>query len=102
MGKINKVSVIVEKILRTIPSTRDDDFLLYGFVLNEYGYSKDISFWTLRGLVLDKAVPSMKCVGRCRRKLQELYPEELHAVQPVEKGRKAQIPEYRKYASDMR
>lgn len=97
MKKLNKISEIVERIMRTIPSTRDDDFLLYAYVLNAYGYSKDISFWTLRHLVIKKIVPSMECVGRCRRKLQEMY-FELHAVEPVEKGRAKQVPRYRKFA----
>lgn len=101
MSKIHKVSEIVEKIMRDIPSTRDDDFLLYAFVLNKYGYSKDVSFWILRSLVIAKSVPSMECVGRCRRKMQELYPE-LRAIKPVEQGRAKQVPEYKQYASEMK
>lgn len=101
MSKIHKVSEVVEKVLRSVPSSRDDDFLLYAHVLNAYGYSKNTTFWELRSLVINKVVPSMECVGRCRRKMQEIYPE-LAAIAPVEAGRRAQIPEYRNYATDMR
>lgn len=97
--RISIVSDIVENILRFHAEARDDDFLLYAFVLNYYGYSKNTSFWQIRQLVIDKVIPSMECVGRCRRKLQEMY-EELHSVAPVEKGRRAQEPKYKKYARD--
>lgn len=97
--RISVVSDIVEGILRRHPEARDDDFLLYAFVLNHYGHSKKTPFWTIRQLVVDKAIPSMECVGRCCRKLQEMY-EELHSVAPVEKGRRAQEPKYKEYARD--
>ena len=98
--KLSLVTTVVEKILRTHPEARDDDFLLYAFVLNNYGYSKSTPFWEIRSLVVEqKTVPSMESVGRCRRKLQEMY-EELHAVAPVEKGRRAQEPKYQEYARE--
>lgn len=101
MSRVSKVSETVEKILREHPTTRDDDFLLYAFVLNSYGFSKNTSFWKIRGYVLSQTVPSMECVGRCRRKLQEAY-EELRAIDPVEKGRRSRCPEYKEYARDMK
>lgn len=95
--RLCKVSDIVGEILRKHPATRDDDFLLYAFVLNSYGHSKNIPFWVLRKLVIDKQAPSMESVGRCRRKVQEIYPE-LRAVEPVEKGRRGQESKYKEYA----
>ena len=97
--RLNLVSDIVEKILRLHPETRDDDFLLYAFVLNHYGHSKNTPFWEIGKLVVGKKIPSRESVGRCRRKLQEMY-EELHAVAPVEKGRRAQEPQYKQYAQE--
>lgn len=94
--RLHKTGELVETFLRLYPATRDDDFLLYAYVMNSYGYSKNTSFWTLRDLVIKKKLPSMESVGRCRRKKQELYPE-LQAVEPVEKGRRQQEPQYKEY-----
>lgn len=101
MSELPQVKTLVEQIMRQYPPTRDDDFLLYAYVLNHYGYSRDITFWTVRYLVVNKMIPSMECVGRCRRKLQEMY-FELQAVEPVAKGRAKQVPKYKRFASDMR
>ena len=53
--RISVVSDIVEGILRRHPEARDDDFLLYAFVLNHYGHSKRTLFHGVRWQMLQKA-----------------------------------------------
>ena len=42
--KIRNTAEIVKEILEQKPRARDCDFVLYGFVLNKYGYSVSIPF----------------------------------------------------------
>lgn len=101
MSKISKTGEMVKDILTVSPAARDDDFILYAYVLNRYGISKNITFWDMRAKELDGAIPSMESVGRARRKCQELYPA-LRASQPVAKGRAAQVEDYENFASQSR
>lgn len=72
--KIRNTAEIVKEILEQKPRARDCDFVLYGFVLNKYGYSVSIPFNELANLVKAEELPSMETVGRARRKVMELYP----------------------------
>lgn len=72
--KVRQVAELVKEILEQKPRARDCDFVLYGFVLNKYGYSVNIPFNELANLVKAKEIPSMETVGRTRRKCMELYP----------------------------
>lgn len=72
--KIRNTAEIVKEILEQKPRARDCDFVLYGFVLNKYGYSVSIPFNELANLVKAEEPPSMETVGRARRKVMELYP----------------------------
>ena len=74
--KVKKYEKIVSKILLNKFTARNSDYVLYAFVLLEYGVNintlstKDF----LKGLN-SKVYPSFEGIGRCRRKLQENYPE---------------------------
>ena len=74
--KVKKYEKIVSKILLNKFTARNSDYVLYAFVLLEYGVdintlsTKDF----LKGLH-NKEYPSFEGVGRCRRKLQEKHPE---------------------------
>ena len=70
--KIRNTAEIVKEILEQKPRARDCDFVLYGFVLNKYGYSVSIPFNELANLVKAEELPSMETVGRARRKVMEL------------------------------
>ena len=72
--KIRNTAEIVKEILEQKPRARDCDFVLYGFVLNKYGYSVSIPFNEVANLVKAEELPSMETVGRARRKVMELYP----------------------------
>ena len=54
--KIRNTAEIVKEILEQKPRARDCDFVLYGFVLNKYGYSVSIPFNELANLVKAAAV----------------------------------------------
>lgn len=97
--RIRDLAVIVKDIMTAHTKARDDDFLLYAYVLNYYGYSKDTSFWEIRTLVQQTLIPSMESVGRARRKAQELYPE-LRASKVVEDARLENTAEYIDFAQD--
>lgn len=98
MGRISKTGELVKEILTRQPLARDDDYILYAYVLNRYGISKDITFWDLRSKVQESIVPSMESVGRARRKCQELYPA-LRASKRVARGRADQVEEYESFAA---
>ena len=74
--KVKKYEKIVSKILLNKFTARNSDYVLYAFVLLEYGVdintlsTKDF----LKGLH-NKTNPSFEGIGRCRRKLQEKHPE---------------------------
>ena len=74
--KVKKYEKIVSKILLNKFTARNSDYVLYAFVLLEYGVdintlnTKDF----LKGLN-NKKYPSFEGIGRCRRKLQENHPE---------------------------
>lgn len=70
------MAVEVKEILEKHPSARDNDYVLYGFVLNNHGYSvKKITFETLMNLTRTNQLPTIESIGRSRRKVQELYAE---------------------------
>ena len=74
--KVKKYEKIVSRILLNKFKARDSDYVLYAFVLLDYGIdintlsTKDF----LKGLN-NKQYPSFEGIGRCRRKLQEIHPE---------------------------
>lgn len=96
---VRDVAVMVKEILEQYPNTRNDDYLLYAYVLNKYGLSKNISFWEIREKVQNATIPSQESVGRARRKAQELYPE-LQASVSVENARLEMTGEYISFSQD--
>lgn len=69
------ILAFVESILRKFPKTRDDDFLLYGYIC----YNTDADVWDKTfGYVMVNhqklGLPSYESVTRARRKLQEIDP----------------------------
>ena len=73
--ELRKTGEIVKGILEANKRARDDDFTLYGLVLNYYGLNYSTPFNAVAELVKAKQIPSMETVSRCRRRVQELYPE---------------------------
>jgi len=70
------MAIMVKEILEAHPSARDNDYILYGFVLNKHNYSvKKITFEELTKLTQTNQLPTIESVGRSRRKVQELYKE---------------------------
>ena len=72
---IRQTAELVKEILEKHPFARDDDYILYGYVMNEYGYSMNICFSEVSELIREKCLPAMITVWRARRKVMELYPE---------------------------
>ena len=74
--KVKKYEKIVSKILLNKFTARNSDYVLYAFVLLEYGVDIDTLSTKdfLKGLN-NKTYPSFEGIGRCRRKLQENHPE---------------------------
>jgi hypothetical protein len=98
MNKLYKVEDIVKTALIENPETREDDFLLIAEVyhridplLVKYPFSQlMLSHKELK-------LPSFKSMTRCRRKLQNLYPN----LKPSKKIQDARLEEqlvYREYA----
>lgn len=96
---INKMlnnTEVVKKILTKSEKARNDDDFLYEKVVNEYGISVETSLREIHNLVREKKLPSQATINRCRRKVQELYPE-LCASGEIAKLRHQEIPSYIKY-----
>ena len=75
IGKIKKTEIIVERIMRARPETRDDDFLL---VLAVYDTFVNTHFATVDYLFThhkEYGIPSMETITRARRRIQEHKPE---------------------------
>lgn len=98
---IRNTSELVKSIMTANKSSRSDDFTLYGFVLNKYGYSVSTPFLAVAMAVKDNVIPSMETVGRCRRRVQELYPE-LQAVEKVQSNRDELQLDYVEFVKDKR
>lgn len=88
----------VKTILGIHRLAREDDNILYAYVLNLYGYSKDISWWKVTELVSSQRLPSIESVGRVRRKCQELYPELRPKDPSIRRSKRALMPEYKAYS----
>lgn len=73
----SKLNDMVESVLQSFPETRDDDFLLYGYVChNMMKGTKFPNVWNMTfGYIcsnhLQLELPSYESVTRMRRKIQE-------------------------------
>lgn len=72
MSRISRYENTVMYVLRKYIGTRADDKLLYFWVLREEGFSTGVS---LEHYLLSGEFPNYDSITRCRRKLQEKYPE---------------------------
>ena len=73
MSRVSKYENLVHAILLDKVATRSDDKLLYYWVLHEEGFNTGISID--RFLLSASEYPNYDSITRCRRKLQEKYPE---------------------------
>ena len=94
--KMKDVTEKVEGILIKHPKSRDDDWLLYGYLLNCEGHSVHTSFHSVYEMVKMGEFPSMETVGRIRRKVQETKPE-LRGTERKQKARKVEQEKFREY-----
>lgn len=72
---IKNTETLVHQILLNVPSTRKNDFILYAYVLYKHGVDLNMK---LKDFFMGAKVlhlPAFETVSRCRRKLQEKYPE---------------------------
>lgn len=73
--KIRTLEPVVEEVLKTNESARKDDFILIEKVIEKLGINPEISFKSILLFHNELNVPSFETITRCRRKLQEKYPE---------------------------
>lgn len=65
---------IVKDILEKHPSARDDDFILYGWVLYYNHITLDQSVRVFLGTARKQGAPAFATITKCRRTLQGVYP----------------------------
>lgn len=102
MKELTTTTNLVKHVLETVPETRDSDNLLYLEVIKVISAEKGVN---LLGLPMEQffkqltshTIPSIETVGRCRRKLQEKYPE-LRANEIVIGYRSAREEMFEEYA----
>lgn len=66
----------VYKALQNEPMNRDNDYILWGYIL-QYHYQVDLVTTSARSLitsVVKKEIPAFDSVARLRRKVQQQYP----------------------------
>lgn len=96
MGRISKYENIVMYVLKNYESTRSDDRLLYLWVLREERFSTVIP---LENYLLGRChnYPNYDTITRCRRKLQERFPELRPSKSEQARREEAEI-DFRRYA----
>lgn len=105
--KINETATIVKAILENNIQARNNDNLLICLVVQQYGFmaknrgekqfSWDDQFYMILDLINKKKVPSLETITRCRRKVQEQYPN-LRATESVQKSRHQNTEKYKNLA----
>jgi len=98
MAKINIVHQLVYEALKNNPETRADDFILIREVLS-YWLSGEMSIDSLFLNHKQLGIPSFETITRCRRKIQEQYPELVNAE--VEELREQEEGEFVQYALNL-
>lgn len=93
---MDKLNQKVERILRTKPQTRNDDFLLINEVYKEYISTQSMSFDLLSRMHRELELPPFESITRARRKIQKEN-EDLKACDVVELARTIQEEKYRDY-----
>lgn len=88
----------VELLLCEFEKTRADDMALYAMYLNKHEVDL-VRVFNNRGYRIMKGISTFESVSRCRRKLQEKYPE----LKPSEESlaiRKEQEKVFKEYARE--
>lgn len=96
MAKLRIYEPIVKEVLNEYPQARVDDFFLYVAVLNYFCNTHE----PLVDLFLnhtEKGIPGFESITRCRRKLQEKFPE---LRKPLPKIRVEETEDFIRYARD--
>lgn len=88
---------MVKDILINHPDSREDDLLLYGFMMNALGHSMHTSFAEVWELIRKKELPPFDTARRLRSKVQELFPE-LASSKKATRARLARVPDYQEIA----
>lgn len=100
MSRLNKLEPVVKKVLTEHEETRSDDFKLIFAVYRELDFfhtTKELFCEIMLNHKLYK-LPSFESITRCRRKLQNDYPE--LANEKTKEKRLNETAEYIDYAID--
>ena len=74
MAKKTELFDLVKGVLEKHPSARDNDFILYMFILNKQGIScRETSIYEVTEMMRNKIIPSFCSIERARRKVQEQF-----------------------------
>lgn len=94
--KIKKVEKIVFQVLKDIPETRSDDFLLIYWTFRQFKDVQDLCFEDVMYNHKTLGLPSMHSITRARRRIFKEHPE----LKPkkVTELRAEQEKEFREYA----
>lgn len=98
--KIRQLEKFVKEVLIEVPESRDDDYILIAEVCNRI--QPAVGHLQFNVCMLghkEMGLPSFESITRCRRKLQAEY-EELHSSKYLQKLRKEQEEEIRKYVNN--
>lgn len=74
MAKLHKIEFLVKQELETNTESKSDDFILILNVLKNY-VTTEMSLESIFKNHARLEIPCLESITRCRRKLQELYPE---------------------------
>lgn len=69
--KLKNLEEVVECVLEKHEKARNDDFMLYGYVISKFGIDMHQELQRFLWEHEKQAVPSFESVSRCRRKIQE-------------------------------
>ncbi len=75
VDELHSVQDIVKALLLERPKLRDSDELLACLVYEKLGYSWNKPFFAIMQAVSEGELPTFESITRCRRKMQEKYPQ---------------------------
>ena len=104
MDNLSTTSAMVHEILVNEPASRNSDNLLYYLIckmlLAEQGENIDtIGFGKLFLSLKGYGLPQFETVGRCRRKLQQEFPE-LQGLEKIRSGRMNLCENFKEFAME--
>lgn len=98
--KLRDVMIKVEQILKEIPITRENDYILYLEYISRFfpdSREKKTADFLVDVACGKNGIPSIETIGRIRRKLAELNPE-LAGSETIRKHRKMAEEDFKEYA----